>query len=111
MGTMYYKGYHGSIEYSDTDKCFHGSVLGLRRDGIIFEGESVEELQKDFEGAVDYYLEGCAECGKQPEKPYSGKLVLRMESDLHSEAAERAARLGISLNEFITRAIKVALAK
>ncbi|MBO4476512.1 MAG: type II toxin-antitoxin system HicB family antitoxin [Bacteroidales bacterium] len=109
MGTMYYKGYHGSIEYSDTDECFHGSVLGLRHDGIIFEGKSVEELRNDFEGAVDYYLEGCAENGKTPEKPYSGKMVLRMESNLHGDAAERAAKLGISLNEFITRAIKGAL--
>ncbi|MBR4826388.1 MAG: type II toxin-antitoxin system HicB family antitoxin [Bacteroidales bacterium] len=111
MGNLNYKGYSGSVKYSDEDKCFYGTVPGMRHSHIYFEGESVKDLQKDFEAAIDYYLEDCAQRCIEPEKPYSGKLVLRMESDLHGEAAERAAALGISLNEFITRAIKGALAK
>ena len=109
MGVLRYKGYTGSIEYSEEDNCFVGEVLGLRRDGIIFEGESIDELKKDFEDGIDSYLESCAYRNVEPEKPYSGKLVLRLESDLHGEAAERAAKLGISLNEFISRAIQAAL--
>ena len=105
MGTFKYKGYTGSIEYSEEDHCFVGEVLGLRRDGIIFEGTSVEELQKDFEEGVDDYLASCKARNVEPEQPYSGKLVLRLTPDLHGEAAMKAADMGISLNEFIRRAI------
>ena len=109
MGYLKYKGYTGSIEYDDVDNSFVGSVLGLRRDGIIFEGTTVSELQKDFEESIDEYLISCASRNVEPEKPYSGKLVLRLPNDLHGEAAMKAADLGISLNEFITRAVKTAL--
>lgn len=106
---MKYKGYSGSVEYSEEDNCFYGSVLGLRRNGIYFEGTSVEELRKDFEEGVDDYLNVCKEENIEPEKPYSGKLVLRLTPDLHGEAAMKAADSGISLNEFITRAIIAAV--
>lgn len=109
MSYMTYKGYSGSIEYSDEDRSFFGTVQGLRHTHILFEGDSVDSLRKDFEESIEFYLDCCREDGVEPEKPYSGKLVLRMPSDLHGEAAEQAAKLGISLNEFITRAIKLAL--
>ena len=109
MGLFHYKGYSGSVEYSDEDKCFFGSVIGLRRDGIYFEGASVEELKKDFEDGIDHYLASCKARNVEPEKPYSGKLVLRLTPDLHGEAAMKAADLGISLNEFIRRAIQSAV--
>ena len=83
MGYMTYKGYSGSISYSDEDNCFYGSVLGLRRDGIYFEGESVNELRKDFEDSIDQYLNSCISRGVEPEKPYSGKLILRIPPQLH----------------------------
>ena len=109
MGTMKYKGYSGSIKYSEEDNCFYGTVLGLRRDLIMFEGDSVVSLRKDFEESVDFYLKSCKERNKEPEMPYSGKLVLRISSTLHGEAAEKAASAGISLNEFINRAIQMAV--
>lgn len=109
MGNLRYKGYVGSVEYSEPDECFVGRVLGLRRDGIIYEGDSVESLKKDFEEAVDQYLQECEENGTTPEISYSGKLVLRMPSSLHGEAVDKAASMGISLNEFINRAIKTAV--
>ena len=109
MGTMKYKGYSGSIKYSDEDKCFYGSVLGLRKNLIMFEGDSVASLQKDFEETIDFYLANCKERNEKPETPHSGKLVLRISSKLHGEAAEKAADEGISLNEFIYRAIQMAV--
>lgn len=109
MGHLKYKGYTGSIEYDEEDKYFTGKVLGLHRDCILFEGSSVDELTKDFEGAIDDYLEGCRADNIKPEKPYSGKIIVRMPSSLHSSAAEKAAASGISLNEFINRAIQAAL--
>lgn len=109
MGKLRYKGYTGSVEYSEEDNSFVGEVLGLRHTCIIYEGDSVDSLKKDFEESIDYYLEDCAIKGKEPEKPYSGKLILRISSSLHSVAAEKASEQGISLNEFITRALQAAV--
>ena len=109
MGRLHYKGYTGSVEFSEEDNCFFGRVLGLKRTGILFEGDSIDSLRKDFEEGVDDYLAYCREKGIEPEKAYSGKLVLRMKSDLHSDAADKDNSLGISLNEFINRAIAAAL--
>ena len=53
MGTMKYKGYTGSVDYSEEDNCLYGEVLGMSHDAITYEGKDVDELRKDFEGAVD----------------------------------------------------------
>lgn len=109
MGYLKYKGYTGSVEYDEEENYLTGKVLGLNRDCILYEGNSIEELKNDFQGAIDDYLEGCRADNIEPEKPYSGKIVLRMSSALHGEAAEKAASAGISLNEFINRAIQAAV--
>ena len=109
MGYLHYKGYVGTAEYFEQDKGFAGRVLGLKRDGIIYEGSTIEELINDFHESIDYYIEDCMERGVEPEKSYSGKTVVRMPSALHSQAAEKAAAQGISLNEFINRAIRAAV--
>lgn len=56
MGQLKYKGYTGSVEYSEEDNCLFGKVLGLRTDCITYEGETINELKSDFEGAIDDYL-------------------------------------------------------
>ena len=109
MGKLRYKGYSGTVEYEENDHILTGKVLGLKHTLILYEGDSVENLKKDFEEAVDDYLETCKAEGKAPEKPYNGKLLLRMTSQLHSEAADKASSLGISLNEFINRAVAAAI--
>ena len=109
MGKLRYKGYSGTVEYEENDHILMGKVLGLKHTLILYEGDSVENLKKDFEEAVDDYLETCKAEGKAPEKPYNGKLLLRMTSQLHSEAADKASSLGISLNEFINRAVAAAI--
>ena len=109
MGKLRYKGYTGSVEYDESVQYLVGEVLGLKKTLILYEGTTIEELRKDFEESIDYYLEDCAIKGKEPEKPYSGKLILRISSSLHSVAAEKASEQGISLNEFITRALQAAV--
>ena len=109
MGYLHYKGYTGSVEYNEEDNYFFGRVLGLHRDGIIYEGDSAESLKKDFEEGIDDYLMHCQENGKQPEKPFSGKTIIRMGTQLHEAAAMKARDQGISLNEFINRAIQIAV--
>ena len=47
MNTMTYKGYLGSVAYSEKDNVFFGKIEGI--DGMVnFEGESVAELTQAF---------------------------------------------------------------
>lgn len=105
MGFLKYKGYTGSVEFSDRDDCLFGKVQGLHGTLISYEGSSVEEIRRDFEEAIDCYLESCAERGIEPARPYSGRLVLRMPSDLHRRVAAAAAAAQTTINDYINNAI------
>lgn len=111
MDFLEYKGYKGSVEYSKEDNCLFGKVQGLSKDLIVYEGQTLDELRKDFEEGIDSYIEGCLADGVEPAKPYSGKLNLRMSSELHSRVAAFVAATGITINDFINRAIKNELKK
>lgn len=97
MNTMTYKGYTARIDYSDEDGCFVGHIAGIR-DVIGFHGESVAELRAAFTEAVDDYLETCEKLGRTPQKPFSGKVLLRIDPALHARAAALAEAEGKSLN-------------
>lgn len=99
MSTMTYKGYAARIEYSDEDGCFVGHISGIT-DVIGFHAESVKELRAAFEEAVDDYLAACEKLGRTPKKPYSGKLMLRVPSEVHAHAAMMAEAHGMSLNQW-----------
>ncbi len=103
-----YKGYTGSVEFSEEDDCLFGKVLGIRS-LISYEGESVAGLRKDFEEAIDDYLALCSENGTEPEKPYKGSFNVRVSPEMHREAAICAAQQGISLNGFIADALEKAI--
>ena len=105
MGYMKYKGYTGSVEYSQEDGCLFGKVQGLHGTLISYEGNSVDEIREDFEGAVDDYLMSCEERGIEPAKPYSGKLNLRMPSELHEAIAVAASSAGTTINDFINQSL------
>lgn len=86
MGMMRYKGYTGSVEYSEDDNCLFGKVQGLdKRTCILYEGNTVDELKTDFENAIDSYLESCKERGVVPRQPYSGTLNIRISPEIHSK--------------------------
>ena len=87
---MMYKGYEGIAEFDEDAHIFSGEVLGLK-DVITFQGESVSELEQAFHDSVDDYLEWCSEDGVDPEKPYSGKMLLRFDPNLHRCVAARRA--------------------
>lgn len=81
-----------------------GRVAGIR-DIITFHGETVAELRRAFEEAVDFYLTTCAERGEIPNKPYSGELVLRIPPEVHAHAAMMATAHGKSLNQWVAEAL------
>ncbi len=105
LNTMLYRGYSAAIEYRSDDRCFYGDVLDLD-DAITFTGSSVAELEASFAVAVDAYIDWCTERGKEPAKPYSGRVLLRLEPALHREAALAAATRRMSLNAFFVDAIE-----
>ncbi len=101
---MEYKGYFAKVEYDDDADIFHGEVINLK-DVITFEGETVKQIKEAFRDSVDDYLDFCAKRGENPEKPYSGKFVVRVEPELHKEVAIKAHKAGKSLNLWIADAI------
>ena len=102
---MIYKGYVGEVEYDDECKIFSGSVINTKT-VITFQGTSVEELNKEFQLSVDDYLDWCKQDGINPEKPYSGKLNVRLNPNTHQRAAIKAKTMGISLNRFIEKSVE-----
>ncbi len=105
MNTLTYKGYIGSVAFSEKDNVFFGKVEGI--DGLVnFEGESVKELTGAFHEAVDDYLAYCKEEGIEPHKSYSGSLNVRLTPEMHSRVAALAKRMGISINAFIRTAVE-----
>ncbi len=101
---MEYKGYYAQVIFDEDDNVFHGEVINLR-DVITFEGETVDELRQAFQNSVDDYLEFCAERGENPEKPYSGKLMVRVDPELHKRVAIEARKRGISINSLVGEAL------
>jgi predicted HicB family RNase H-like nuclease len=99
MNTMTHKGYSARIEYDDQDEIFFGKIAGIR-DGVSFHGETVAELKAAFHEAVDDYVETCRKIGKEPLKPYSGNLMLRVDPEIHSKVALAAELAGKSLNQW-----------
>lgn len=98
--TMHYKGYNGKVEFDDEAGLFHGEVVDTR-DVITFQGMSVEELEKAFRDSVDDYLEFCEQRGEPAEKPFSGRLMVRLSTDLHRKLYVEAQQSGKSLNRLI----------
>ena len=104
MSTMMYKSYAARIEYSDDDACFIGHIAGIQ-DVIGFHAETVKELRMAFEEAVDDYLATCKKLGRPPQKPYSGRLMLRVPPEVHARAAMMAKAHGMSLNQWATEVL------
>lgn len=101
-----YKGYIGSVEFSEEDKVFFGKVIGIT-DSISFEGDTVESLIEDFHDAIDEYLEFCAENGKEPQQQYKGSFNVRITPELHRKASLDAMAKNMSLNSYVEEAIEL----
>ncbi len=100
-----YKGYIGKIEYDDQAEIFHGEVINTR-DVITFQGKSVTELKGALKDSVEDYLQFCQERGEEPDRPFSGKFIVRIPPEIHREAFLKAKSAGKSLNAWVTEAIK-----
>ena len=104
---MAYKGYTASMIFDTEDKIIVGRVIDID-DIVSFHGDSVPEFEANFHAAVDAYIAACAKLGSKPEKPASGKLMLRIAPEVHAAALKAAARNGVSLNKWAEKALGAA---
>lgn len=105
---MEYKGYQGEVEYDSQASVFHGELINIR-DVVTFEGRSVDELEQAFRESVDDYLAFCAVRGEAPEKPYSGKFIVRLSPELHRKLAVYARAKDKSLNRWVREVLEEAI--
>lgn len=101
---LLYKKYNGTVEYSKEDGCLFGKVLGIRS-LLSYEGDSVKELEQDFQNVIDEYLEDCKERNVEPEQPYKGSFNIRISPELHRDIALYAIEHGKSLNTVVAEAL------
>lgn len=94
------KGYTGVIEIDEEASLLVGTVIGLS-DVIVFQGESVKEARASFQKSIDFYLELCANQGKPPEEPFSGKILVRITPELHRVLEAEASYRRVGLNTLI----------
>lgn len=104
MNTISYKNYLARIEYDPNDRIFVGHLAGIR-DIVGFHGSSVDELESAFHEAVDDYLSMCEQLGQSPDKPASGKMMLRVPPEVHRAALIAAEASGVSLNQWAAKAL------
>ena len=105
MNTMTYKGYSARVEFDGADRLFVGHIAGLR-DIVGFHGRSVAELERAFHEAVDDYLAACKKLAQSPDKPFSGRVMLRMPAELHARASARAQVEGVSFNQWAAQVLE-----
>lgn len=105
---MEYKGYVAKIDFDEDADVFHGEVINTR-DVITFGGRSVSELRKALRESVEEYLVFCEERGEEPEKPFAGRILLRIDPSVHREMYIRAIRADQSLNSWIADRLSAAV--
>ena len=105
---MKYKGYVGEIDVDGNE--FYGTVVNLHRDHVDFRGTTIEEVQRAFQDSIDFYLAGCRKDGGEPEKPFSGRFVVRLSPTIHRRASTLARLKDRSLNAVVVEAIEEYLA-
>lgn len=106
---MTYNAYSARVDYDDGNGIFVGRIAGIC-DGVSFHAESVSDLREAFHEAVDDYLETCAKVGKEPQKAFSGNMMLRVAPEVHRRASIAAELSGKSLNQWAVEVISRAAA-
>ncbi|TCT19720.1 type II toxin-antitoxin system HicB family antitoxin [Thiobaca trueperi] len=104
INVMSYRGYQASMTFDPDDKIIVGRVIDI--DDIIgFHGESISEFENAFHEAIDDYLDACAKLDQEPDKPASGRLMLRVDPAIHAAAIKAAKRERTSLNQWAAKVL------
>jgi predicted HicB family RNase H-like nuclease len=102
---MTYRGYTARVEFDPDDRLFVGHLAGIR-DIVGFHGASVDELEAAFHEAVDDYVASCAKLGQDPEKPYTGRVMLRLPPEVHARGTVAAQVEGKSFNQWAAEVLR-----
>lgn len=105
---MQYKGYIGIVEFDDEAEIFYGEVINTR-DVITFEGRTAKQIKKAFADSVESYLAYCKKRKRNPDKPFSGKFVVRLNPEQHRDIYVAAKKEGISLNRWVANSLQAVL--
>jgi predicted HicB family RNase H-like nuclease len=105
---MEYQGYVAKVDFDEEADIFHGEIINMR-DVITFEGKSVSQLRKAMRESVEDYLAFCEERNEEPEKPFSGRILVRIDPSLHREIYIRSSEEDKSLNSWITEKLHAAV--
>jgi predicted HicB family RNase H-like nuclease len=105
---IHYREYVGRVEFDEEAGIFHGEVINLQ-DVITFEGDCVADLRQAMIDSVEDYLAFCAEQGREPEKPFSGKFLVRIDPGLHRRITLEAKKQKVSLNQLVSEILHQAL--
>ena len=100
-----YREYVGHAEFDDEAGIFHGEVINTR-DVVTFQGQTVAELEAAFRESVDDYLAFCAERGEEPDKPFSGRFVVRLAVEDHRQIYVAAKKAGKSLDAWVAETLR-----
>ncbi len=100
MRHIEYKNYIGSVEVDVENKTLYGKVQGIA-DLISYQGKDVVELIKDFHEAIDEYIEDCKTLGKEPGKPFAGKIILRTSPEMHAAITLASKNAGVNVNTWL----------
>ena len=102
---MKFQKFQAKVAFDEDFDIFHGEVINTR-DVITFQGKSVAELRAAFRDSIDEYLKFCTERGCTPDKPFSGRVPLRISPEVHRAAAAVAGAEGKSLNAWLSETIE-----
>ena len=106
--TMEYKGFIGTIELDINNKVLRGKAKS-GKSSLTYEANNIKELETAFRDVVDDYLENCENAGEEPKRSFTGRLGIRISPDVHKIAVQCAREQGITLNKFVSTAIKRAI--
>ncbi len=108
MDILKYKDYEGTAELDMARGVCRGKILFID-DLVTYEAPNPHDLQREFERAVDDYIETCRTLGREPKKPLKGLFNVRVPPEMHKAAALRALGDNVGLNDVVVRALHVFL--
>jgi len=74
--------------------------------GELDDGGELSAAASVLKDSIDDYLEFCRKRGEEPEKPFSGKFMVRVDPSLHRELTLVAATEGKSVQSVVREAIQ-----
>ena len=104
MEILRYKDFEGSAELDLQSSVCRGRILFID-DLVTYESKTINNLQKQFENAVEDYIDTCAQVQKEPQKSCRGQFNVRVSPEMHRVAARRAIEDDTSLNDVVCKAL------